>query len=54
MLDDELWKSVVPNPKAVLCLKCLAKLLGRPLEDKDFKYTPEQMARRMLTDQRNS
>ncbi len=36
-VKDDIWNSVVPRSKHIICLKCLEKRLGRKLKKSDFK-----------------
>ncbi len=36
MLDHDLWNEAVGDPNVVLCLPCVERLLGRPVEMTDF------------------
>jgi hypothetical protein len=40
MVHDELWDSVVPETRGMLCLACLGKRLGRPVIRADLKNLP--------------
>ena len=40
MLERDLWLRVVPGGRGCLCLKCLARRLGRPFVAEDFGDLP--------------
>lgn len=41
MMQDELWNSIVPGGKGMLCLDCASKRIQRPLKRSDFKMLPK-------------
>lgn len=40
MLKEEVWLSIVPEDKGMLCIKCVEQRLGRKLAPEDFSYCP--------------
>jgi hypothetical protein len=39
-VHNHVWQRAVPEGRGRLCLHCLEKPLGRPLDDADFELTP--------------
>jgi len=37
MIKDDLWKKIGMKPSGILCDKCIAKRLGRPIAISDFR-----------------
>jgi hypothetical protein len=46
MLRDELWASIIPDTKGILCISCVEHRLGRSLTDEDFTLSPTDMMKR--------
>jgi hypothetical protein len=40
MLKDEIWCSIVPDRRGMLCIHCAEKRLGRELTHADFAEIP--------------
>jgi hypothetical protein len=53
MVHDHVWLAAMPDDRGILCIPCLERRLGRPLEwDADFRLTPEDLRRRLkMTDE---
>lgn len=41
ILKDSLWRQISDKWKDVLCVTCIEKKLGRPIEESDLKLTDE-------------